>query len=93
MPFNKPVNPPLNPVRCQAQHGLNDELQCQHACAHSERCGPVQAKAATPVPAYRAGSIDLEGDNSGWLFDTTWTDWAGAVVVLIIMGVICGYAQ
>jgi hypothetical protein len=67
---------------------------CSHNCGQGEYCPLHHSKlAATPPPFYRLGSSDLDGDNSSWLFDTTWTDWVGAVIILIILGIICGWAQ
>jgi hypothetical protein len=88
MPLNNPGQ------KCHSARFLNDEVQCQHACSQGVYCPLHPSKpATTPPPLYRAGSTDLDCDESGWLFDTTWTDWAGAVIVLIIIGIICGYMQ
>lgn len=40
-----------------------------------------------------AGSSDLQADNAGWLLQTTWVDWAGGVLILMILGAICGYVS
>lgn len=74
-----------------------DELGvCQSA---TKACPSNTICARKPAPFYfapgtiNAGSSDLQADNAGWLLETTWVDWAAAVVILMILGVIYGAMQ
>jgi hypothetical protein len=74
-----------------------DELGvCQSV---TKACPPETICARKNSPFYfapgtiNAGSSDLQTDDAGWVLDTTWTDWAAAVLALMIIGAICGYLQ
>lgn len=75
---------------------LCDELGvCQSI---TKTCPPHTICARKSAPFYFApGAIDAGADEprqqGDWLLDTTWVDWAAGVLILAILGAICGWLQ
>lgn len=85
-------NCPLHPSKMANLRTRCDELGvCQ---GKTPRCNGCTFP-STPVyigPERRPAATDPHCDDADWIFDTTWKDWAGAVLILVILGAICEWA-
>jgi hypothetical protein len=77
-----------------SKRGCDDLGVCQ---SPTKACPPHTICARKPTPHYfapgviNAASTDLQSNDAGWLLDVKLMDWLAAVVILILLGVICGF--